>query len=283
MDNAPTLDKKMKLLLPCWVVKNVKAHEGTAVRLLRPIKEVAEIWKRNGLSDGVAAHYQLWIHRFLSDCVRRGVSPLASLTAADARRFGTRYARQHQLDATGSRNGACSALHSWSVGLSALKVNVPVWSPPKVSSIQSRPLFREYQDFRRAHSNAKFSTIEAEIADVEDWLKFLRSRRRKLGAIRLSDVDDYMVLLRRNYAVSTVGTILSSLRQFLRYLHSTDRLRHNLVSSIQHPIRCRSEPPRALPWPDVKRILRAVDRHTPKGVRDYAILLLMCLYGLGAA
>jgi site-specific recombinase XerD len=283
MDNAPTLDKKMKRLPPCGVVKNMKAHEGTAIRLLRPIEEVAEIWKRNGLSEGVAAHYQLWIDRFLSDCVRRRVSPLSSLTAAEARRFGTRYARQHQLDAAGSRNGACSALHSWSVGLSALKVKVPVWSPPKVSCIQSRPLFREYQDFRRAHSNAKFSTIKGEIADVEDWLKFLRSRRRKLSAIRLSDADDYLVRLRRHYAVSTVGTILSSLRQFLRFLHSTDRLRHNLVSSIQHPIRCRSGPPQALPWSDVKRILRAVDRHTPKGVRDYAILLLMSLYGLGAA
>lgn len=261
----------------------MKAPESTTVQLLPPIEEVATLWKHNGLSEGVAVLYQLWVRRFLSDCLLRRVSPLAVLTAADARRFGARYAQQHQLDTAAARNGACSALHSWSVGLSTLKVNVPVWSPPKVSSIQSCPLFREYRDFRRAHSNATFSTIEDEFADVGEWLGFLRSRRRKLGAIRLSDVDDYLVRLRRRFAVSTVGTILSSLRQFLRFLHCTDRLRRNLVSSIQHPVRSRSEPPRALPWSDVKRILRAVDRHTPKGVRDYAILLLMSLYGLGAA
>ena len=264
-------------------MKNVKAHGGTTVQSLRPIEEVVALWKHNGLSEGSAALYQLWVHRFLSDCLRRRASLLASLTAPDARKFGTRYAQQHQLDTAGARNSACGALHSWSVGLSALRINVPVWSPPKASSIRSCPLFREYQDFRRAHSNANFSTIEDDLADVGDWLEFLRSRRRKLGAIRLSDVDDYLVLLRRNCAVSTDGTILSSLRQFLRFLHSTDRLRYDLVSSIQCPIRRRSEPPRALPWSAVKRILRAVDRHTPKGVRDYAILLLMSLYGLGAA
>ena len=36
-------------------------------------------------------------------------------------------------------------------------------------------------------------------------------------------------------------------------------------------------------WADVCRILRAVDRATPRGRRDLALLLLMASYGMGAA
>jgi integrase/recombinase XerD len=42
-------------------------------------------------------------------------------------------------------------------------------------------------------------------------------------------------------------------------------------------------PPRILPWGDVQRILRAIPRSHPPGKRDFAILLLLATYGLGAA
>lgn len=43
------------------------------------------------------------------------------------------------------------------------------------------------------------------------------------------------------------------------------------------------QPVRSLPWRDVKRILGSVDRSQPMGKRDFAMLLMMALYGLGAA
>jgi integrase len=38
-----------------------------------------------------------------------------------------------------------------------------------------------------------------------------------------------------------------------------------------------------LPWPKIKRLLRAVDATTAIGLRDRAQFLLMSAYGLGAA
>jgi integrase/recombinase XerD len=38
-----------------------------------------------------------------------------------------------------------------------------------------------------------------------------------------------------------------------------------------------------LPWHDVKRILGSVPQSVPPGKRDFAMLLLMAAYGLGAA
>jgi integrase len=37
-----------------------------------------------------------------------------------------------------------------------------------------------------------------------------------------------------------------------------------------------------LPWSDVRRVLRAINRTTRTGRRDYAMLLLMATYGLGS-
>jgi len=84
---------------------------------------------------------------------------------------------------------------------------------------------------------------------------------------------------------STAGnsTKVGSVRQFLRFLYVSGRLRFNLADAIEAPQRRRSELPRTLPWPEIRKILDRVDRKTPLGRRDYAVLLLMSMYGLGAA
>ena len=40
--------------------------------------------------------------------------------------------------------------------------------------------------------------------------------------------------------------------------------------------------PRSISWDDVRRVLEMIDRRTPIGRRDYAILLLLVTYGLRA-
>ena len=58
---------------------------------------------------------------------------------------------------------------------------------------------------------------------------------------------------------------------------------NDLASCVVTPVIRRYEQPlRALPWADVLRILAAIDRKTPVGLRDYTVLLLMSCYGLGA-
>jgi site-specific recombinase XerC len=78
------------------------------------------------------------------------------------------------------------------------------------------------------------------------------------------------------FALTTTGNIVGSVRRFFRFLHATGRLRHELASSIQCSVRRRSTPPRTLPWSDVTDCAQIVRRDWQ---RDYAILLLMNLYG----
>jgi hypothetical protein len=73
------------------------------------------------------------------------------------------------------------------------------------------------------------------------------------------------------------------LRVFLRYLYRERIVAKDLSSTLDSPHLYRlSSIPRSITWDEVYRMLEAVDRRTPVGKRDYAILLLLVTYGLRA-
>ena len=71
------------------------------------------------------------------------------------------------------------------------------------------------------------------------------------------------------------------LRVFLRYLHREHIVGRDLGPTLDAPRIYRlSGIPRSITWDEVRRMLEGVDRRTPGGKRDYAILLLLVTYGL---
>jgi len=73
------------------------------------------------------------------------------------------------------------------------------------------------------------------------------------------------------------------LRVFLRYAHRQGVLAADLSKAVEWPTAYQlSGIPRSITWAEVARVLGAVDRRTPCGKRDYAILLLLVTYGLRA-
>lgn len=82
-------------------------------------------------------------------------------------------------------------------------------------------------------------------------------------------------------AKSTVREGCGVLRVFLRYLHREGVLSRDLSDAVEWPQAYRlSTIPRSITWAEVERVLVGVDRRTPCGKRDYAILLLLVIYGL---
>ena len=101
--------------------------------------------------------------------------------------------------------------------------------------------------------------------------------------VGLQDVDAYVVKLSERLAPRTVAHSCGTIRAFLRFLYSRGRLRFDISASVIAPVVRRGDrPPRALVWADVRRILRAVDRKSRVGRRDFALLLMMATYGMGA-
>ena len=71
------------------------------------------------------------------------------------------------------------------------------------------------------------------------------------------------------------------LRVFLRYAHREGATTADLSGVMDRPQFYRlSTIPRSITWEEVGRVLAGVDRRTPCGKRDWAILLLLVTYGL---
>ncbi len=80
---------------------------------------------------------------------------------------------------------------------------------------------------------------------------------------------------------TTLRDCCGVLRVFLRYAHREGAVGCDLSGVMEWPQAYRlSEIPRSISWAEVGRMLAGVDRRTPSGKRDYAILLLLVSYGL---
>lgn len=82
-------------------------------------------------------------------------------------------------------------------------------------------------------------------------------------------------------AKTSIRDVCGVLRVFLRYAHREGLVQRDLSKTVEWPQVYRlSTIPRSIAWDDIGKVLGAVDRRTPCGKRDYAILLLLVTYGL---
>jgi site-specific recombinase XerD len=127
-------------------------------------------------------------------------------------------------------------------------------------------------------------TLRRDIDTAGAFLALLRSRKRPIEQTSLKDVDVFVCKTATRFSTSTVADTCSSLRAFLRFLHATGRSASDLAGGVMRPrFRLSQRPPRTLPWDDVRRILRSIEKKRSPGRRDFAIILLLATYGLGAA
>lgn len=229
----------------------------------------------------------MWARRFVNYCESRGVDPIAHLTERNAETFRAegcprrKFRRRRRLRPIGRI--AIVAPRALSCALASLGYPVPEWSePPPVRPVPSK-LVREFVAYRVRHHGIASSTIRADVDVATMFLRFLHASGRKLAGIRVADLDGFVLELAAKCTKKTVAGNCSTLRAFLRFLHMTGRVRADLAACVVAPrIRSVDRPPRALPWEDVKRILKAIDVQRPLGRRDFAMLLTMATYGMGA-
>jgi integrase/recombinase XerD len=111
-----------------------------------------------------------------------------------------------------------------------------------------------------------------------------RADRQSLSCLTITDVDNFLVWRMPALRRASRYSECVSLRSFLRYLHFAKVLRRDLSIALRGPIIYKyDEIPRAFAEPQIKAMLRVTRRDgSPKGLRDYAILLMLATYGLRA-
>jgi site-specific recombinase XerD len=227
----------------------------------------------------------MWGRRFYKYCSVAGLDPIRTLSLNDAFTFAASFvgSRTHRhLDMSG-RRPARVALHAWSCALAVLGHSVPDWSPAPQGRTLPTGILAKYRDQRIRHGGVSESTLVKDAEVVSAFLAYLRTRRRRLTSVRIADIDSFVAEISSRWARRTVCTACSTLRVFLRYLVRTGEIRNDVASNVVAPrVKPMDRPPRTLPWSDARRLLRAVPVKQPGGRRDYAMLLLMLTYGLGA-
>ena len=244
---------------------------------------IVQVWRDRGYAEATIANYLKCVERYRSYCLRLGVEEIGCLTRRSVERFARAYARRRGRDADQCIEEARSSLHAWARAAALTGLRVPDWVPPGKPGPFDAELAL-YYEFGRRWRGVKSSTLDRESEVITRFLKWLRQRRQTLSSITLTTVDEFLIELAHTSAAVTLAGVCSRLRSFLRFLHATDVLSIDLSSCVAAPLtRRHARLPPVVPWRDVCRLLRAIDRRTALGKRDYAMTLLMAAYGMGGA
>lgn len=171
-----------------------------------------------------------------------------------------------------------------------LRLVQPQWPPPRPPSTDRGQFHQEtieaYGYWLTEINGFSRGTLEKNCRIARLLLRWLgpRADRESLSRLAVQDIDDFlawrMPALRRasRYSESV------SLRSFLRYLHLAKVMEKDLSIALRGPIIYKyDEIPRAFTEPQIKAMLSLTRRdHSPKGRRDYAMLLMLATYGLRA-
>lgn len=238
---------------------------------------------RNGLKESSVDVYLIWIRRFSRWCECRRKSVCDSLTEKEVRKFALHYTKEQGINALEGCRVAHMALRAYLEVISASGFQIIEWKRSVKKASPRSAILRKYLAHRSLSAGSEAWRERVDISHIGCWLSFLKTRHKTYRNATLKDTDAFLVFLRTRYALSTISGMISSLRVFLRFLFIKGYLCSDLSISVQAPHRKPRELPRALPWSSIIKILKSIDRKTLTGKRDYSILLLMALYGLGAA
>ena len=142
------------------------------------------------------------------------------------------------------------------------------------------PGFFEHLRVERGLSPTTVSGYSIQLARFEQYVV---ARRLTVDGLSPAVLDGFLAERRVHVCARSLGSTCAALRALLRYLSREGTVRHDLSVTVDGPRTYRlSEIPRAITAADVGRTLAAVERRSIVGRRDYAILMLLVVYGLRA-
>ena len=130
-------------------------------------------------------------------------------------------------------------------------------------------------------SDLSNSTVEHYTAISREFMDYLTQKKiHSTESISMDVCNEYIRTL-AGYSFKTVEQRICGLRHLLRFLHESGLIADDLASEIHMPaISKKAKIPSAWAADDLKKLLSAIDRNSPIGKRDYAMILLACILGL---
>lgn len=159
--------------------------------------------------------------------------------------------------------------------------------PPSVVGTPSEQLHRQIcEQYAKWMTDIRGLTLETRsrrCTEAEKFLSWLAERGDSLN-ITIRDVDSYLMVQAASLRRTSVKLYASHLRSFLRFLSISGRVIRDLSSVVIGPrLYAFESTPSALRPDEVSKVLETTRKdRSQKGLRDYAILILLSSYGLRA-
>ncbi len=151
-------------------------------------------------------------------------------------------------------------------------------SRPEVAYAARLETFLHFQQHERCLSTSTLRHYEICVGEFFNWIG---QREKLLEDVTLEDISGYLQsLAQRKLKRTSIALHVAKLRNFFRYAESKHWCRTGLAA-IDAPRIYRLESlPRGPAWSDVQRLLAACAGNTPSEIRDYAMLLVIAVYGV---
>ena len=163
----------------------------------------------------------------------------------------------------------------------------PVPAAVTPTEIMQREVCEAYSGWMTNLCGRSPGTVSGRCGEAHRFLDWLgeSATRETLATLTLVDVEDFMKDRAHVLCRSSLRRAASDIRGFLRWLHMTDRTIHDLSSTVvaASSLYAFEGIPSAVGAEDVKKILAVTQKDcSQKGMRDYAILMLLSTYGMRA-
>ena len=148
-------------------------------------------------------------------------------------------------------------------------------------------LVEEYLGMLSGERGFSPKTVERQRYLLTTFMRHLHSKGISLSSLKASDIDDYIAecnnvgKVKRQTAVSYI----SVLRCFLRYASAQKWCKQELTLSLHAPRVYQQESlPSYMPWNKVQEMIsKARSESGTSGIRKYAILMMLSVYGIRAS
>lgn len=243
-----------------------------------------------GYYQGCRSHYPVEAKRFLDYLATRHISVMLA-TPRDELRYLRQERRRYYC-----RHGhvprspeTWRSTHTSPIHL-LLRLAQGQWPPAARPStpiaVFHAQVCRAYGQWMSDFRGLAEETINGNQEEVQRFLAWLGEGNEEDRIAQLSPVviDSYLKFRAATLSRRSRKTVATQLRSFLKYLHAAGHIHHDLADSVLAPKIYEFETLPSTFLPDeVRAVIDAARKdRSSKGLRDYAILMLLSVYGLRA-
>lgn len=155
---------------------------------------------------------------------------------------------------------------------------------PRSSPVEpDPPLIAEYLRYLRDHRGIGESRVQLHRRHVSAFVEAIEGAGKSISQLDAAGIFRFVTTRAQGMSRSQRKSMCAALRSLLRFLHLRGDIPSELSTAVPViPSFKLDRLPAVIALVDIERILAAVDRSTPIGRRDYAMLLVLATYGIRA-